>query len=80
MDHDEIGASEKEELLTIKAVARMVGAKYRTVWAWIRSGRLPALNTAPPGARQARIRVRRSDVEALMREYQPLSADGGKEA
>ncbi len=62
---------QQDEFLTLREVARMVGSNYRTVWAWVHSGKLPALDTAPPGARQARIRVRRSDVEALMREYRP---------
>ena len=63
--------NEDKDLLSIAQVARMLNATYKTVWTWVRNGRLPALDTAPPGARLARIRVRRSDAEALMREYRP---------
>ena len=72
--------AEDKDLLSIAQVAREVGSSYKTVWTWVRSGRLPALNTAPPGARQARIRVRSSDVDALMREYRPQGSAGSQEA
>ncbi len=60
-----------DDLLTPNEAAELLRIRPRTVRAWIRSGRLPAMRTDP--GRGGRLLVRRSDLLALL---QPVAADG----
>lgn len=54
---------DQQELLTPAQVAVVFGVTAASVRAWIKEGDLPAIRT--PGGR-GQIRIRRSDVEALV--------------
>jgi len=55
-----------EQMLTVVEVAAALGVDKQTVYRAIWAGELTWVNLASPGARRARIRVRKSAVEAYL--------------
>lgn len=54
------------DYLSVNDVAAMVGLSPKSVYRRIYDGELPYINVAPPGARRASIRIRRSAAHQYM--------------
>ena len=53
------------KLYTCEQVAARYGVQTRTVWDWVRSGKLPAINTTGPKNSGKRYRIDEDDLKAF---------------